>query len=1179
MTKPLRTIALGLLFAALLLPFLTWATQGQPASVNGYVFYDGDMDGLRGPAERPVEGAEVILWQLDGGRETLAASARSDAMGDFTLQAPGAGEYRLEIRLPGDLRFTVPASGGSRALPSQGGVSRTPAFTLTGGEAAVVPVGATQRSAYLNVVAFGDENANGGRFSSEPLLRDVEIRLLYEWEGEQYVVASTMTDREGFAQLRDLTPARYRMEAVLPEPYIAGPLGEKLTSFYNTVLPAGENRGVTEPFDLQRSIALGVGGIQAGSVSGAVWHDADLDGRKGAAEGAFPGIRLTLIHKTLGLTQTLTTGNDPTFRFGYLQPGDYILTADLPDGMMFAPAGTGSAFTDGYDASASIQVTVSPGQGADAGTVGVMAASTVTVVAFHDTDADGIPEAGEPAFSGALVEAMEGGVPMAKATTDAHGHAVLPRVRHGSAEIRVTLPGGQVFSTAHPEGNAFASLRAASSLSATVLLAPGGAQTLYAGVTLPASVSGMVFDDGDLSGKRGAGEGPLAGFRVAAITQDGRAAAEMQTGEDGAYLLDRLVPGTYTLRVVPPSPYVFSGLSETGVGTENAVAAQSPEYGETLPFTLSGGEERENLDAGAFRSAVIAGSVLLGDEELGMDGSLGGLGGVLVELLDENGIAVSEHTTARTLPDGSYSLKGALPGTYALRYTLPDGAKFSSPVTDARQLLSGGFTVRSSEELAFPPLFAVRTGAFSGTVFHDSDNDNAFDAGDQALSGAEVMLTNLRTGEIYEAASGDDGAFAIEGVRPGRYTLRAALPEGFALDYHPNNPLGASLSGSAEAEFTVRMGEATQGRMLPAVRPVRVSGYSFYDNDLDGIYLADMDTPFPTSFTLTHVRTGARFDMEAGKDGAYTLPAAFPGPYTFRVALPEDHFVSVPRNAARAGSAFTGNVTLTEETAGMDLAVVQWGSLSGSVWNLDGSATHVAGIPVTLYTAKGAQVASAVSGADGSYSFEKLLPGSYMLHAELPEGYRFARERDTAARVSAITAEAAGRDSAKGSGDAFPLAMGERKAGQDVGIGAMGRLGDFAWLDLDRDGMQDAGEPGFPGIEVVVYQYGEEVARAVTDAYGYYSVNNLYPGAYVVEAKVPAGVRPTAVQTEYPLVASILGAAEGGVARSGEVRVPGGGRNLAADLGFAPLDGTKPETLFEVPQKDWTRVNEQRPSR
>ena len=37
--------------------------------------------------------------------------------------------------------------------------------------------------------------------------------------------------------------------------------------------------------------------------------------------------------------------------------------------------------------------------------------------------------------------------------------------------------------------------------------------------------------------------------------------------------------------------------------------------------------------------------------------------------------------------------------------------------------------------------------------------------------------------------------------------------------------------------------------------------------------------------------------------------------------------------------------------------------------------------------------------------------------------------------------------------------MGEFKTNQDIGMGAMGQLGDFAWLDLDGDGMQDEGEP------------------------------------------------------------------------------------------------------------------------
>ncbi len=64
---------------------------------------------------------------------------------------------------------------------------------------------------------------------------------------------------------------------------------------------------------------------------------------------------------------------------------------------------------------------------------------------------------------------------------------------------------------------------------------------------------------------------------------------------------------------------------------------------------------------------------------------------------------------------------------------------------------------------------------------------------------------------------------------------------------------------------------------------------------------------------------------------------------------------------------------------------------------------------------------------------------------------------------------------------------------------APARIGDFVWEDLDGDGVQDAGEPGVPGVTVNLWSDGELVASTVTDADGRYLFEDLLPGEYSVE--------------------------------------------------------------------------------
>jgi hypothetical protein len=67
-------------------------------------------------------------------------------------------------------------------------------------------------------------------------------------------------------------------------------------------------------------------------------------------------------------------------------------------------------------------------------------------------------------------------------------------------------------------------------------------------------------------------------------------------------------------------------------------------------------------------------------------------------------------------------------------------------------------------------------------------------------------------------------------------------------------------------------------------------------------------------------------------------------------------------------------------------------------------------------------------------------------------------------------------------------------------------LGDFVWLDMNNDGIQDAGEPGVAGVTVNLYDCEDTyLATMVTDANGYYLFDELTPGDYYVEFIAPAG--------------------------------------------------------------------------
>lgn len=67
-------------------------------------------------------------------------------------------------------------------------------------------------------------------------------------------------------------------------------------------------------------------------------------------------------------------------------------------------------------------------------------------------------------------------------------------------------------------------------------------------------------------------------------------------------------------------------------------------------------------------------------------------------------------------------------------------------------------------------------------------------------------------------------------------------------------------------------------------------------------------------------------------------------------------------------------------------------------------------------------------------------------------------------------------------------------------------IGDSVWEDMNGNGRQDAGEPGIAGLEVHLYKSnGEYVATRVSNNLGKYLFQNVEPGDYYLEYKIPAG--------------------------------------------------------------------------
>lgn len=85
--------------------------------------------------------------------------------------------------------------------------------------------------------------------------------------------------------------------------------------------------------------------------------------------------------------------------------------------------------------------------------------------------------------------------------------------------------------------------------------------------------------------------------------------------------------------------------------------------------------------------------------------------------------------------------------------------------------------------------------------------------------------------------------------------------------------------------------------------------------------------------------------------------------------------------------------------------------------------------------------------------------------------------------------------------------------GSSTMVQPFAQIGDFIWNDLNRNGVQDSGEPGIAGRSVALKDCNNNViSTTATDLNGYYHFIELLPGQYVVEVDTTDHMVATAAQ-------------------------------------------------------------------
>ena len=1142
----------------------------QEITLNGCAYVDDNGNALCDAGENLIAGVPVTLERRTADSWETAAELVTDAYGQYAFEALAEGEYRLLCTL-NDPSFYA-ASFGASQQHADG------ALVLEGLTASATADIGLRPAALLTAEAYWDSSADGERGKFERDLAGVNVEILH---GEDVLAAGT-TGKKGSVTL-SAAPGEHVLRVTLPDGYAYTVLGAD-----NCV--AGEEAvAVSEPLLLTagQTAHASIAARPVGSFSGKAFEDMNNNGVMDEGEPGAAGVTVYLAGKRTGTARAIITDESGEYCFERLPDDLYTVTADLPDGMLYARySKTGGDLRSIFTGSTlAREFSVKSAAHVENKNIGVVQKGVIHGTAFFDLNYNGLMDEGETGYAGVTVEAIKlsNNDSMGKCVTDENGAFRLENLRGGDYRLRAILPeDGSIFSVtaqgAADQANLFeqSGTRRESSVQPLSIVSGGEAVALI-GVARGASVRGTVFQDADYNGRLNGKEKVITGVKVRAIDENGNIAATDTTGKKGQYLLSGLMPGKYTIEVQRKGDFGFTRL-RPNEKDGSFVAALVGDWGVTEPIEIAMAQEITGVNAGMLPAATVSGSFFhdVNDNGLWDTDELGMLS-AQVRLLSEDG-EIDLVLTPKE--DGSYFFDGVMPGKYTLTYLLPEHAEMARTASGGNTVKHAGaetavssIKVEMGKAYAMPLAGAVTLGSFEGVVFNDSNANGVQDAGEQPLSGASITVKNL-SGDASEAVSSADGSFSITGLRPDEYRLVMELPDGYIFSHDLSQDglvLDASASQSIVCPWAALISRTD--KLVGAVNPASLSGQIWMDENQNACQDEGEWIMEGLKLRLVDEATGASIASIVSDSHGFTFENVRPGHYTVCFDLPDQ---STPAGDAAATFRLNGStmeqrgvqVAEGQQLNGLTAGLVSRTSIGGTAWlDENGQRTPVEGVTVAL-SMNGSVLMTAVTDANGAYRFDGLWPAEYVITASIPQNMIFARPDDP----NYEQGESVIQNAQQGESGVIRLLMAQHQLKSDLIYIKPAKLGDLAWLDENRNGLLDGGEPRLSGVSVSLVQNGQAVYETVTDDYGYYLFGDIYPGQYVLSASAWPQVAPTKPVESLRIISSCLTSGDGTLAQSETFELLSGQSDMNYDLGYLLLDGqTLPEGAeASAPSRDWT---------
>jgi protocatechuate 3,4-dioxygenase beta subunit len=495
----------------------------------------------------------------------------------------------------------------------------------------------------------------------------------------------------------------------------------------------------------------------------------------------------------------------------------------------------------------------------------------------------------------------------------------------------------------------------------------------------------------------------------------------------------------------------ISALTGTVKLSNGAVTYTAPASGtDTLTFTVTDqfGETATGTSTVVVNPGGVQGKALLFGGSNPAYGS--GDPGVTVTLLTSSGVFVASMQSSNT---GYYHFTALVAGNYEVEYTPPLGQGIK-PGTAA---ISAPFYVAPSTTATAPQGSLITLASITGTVQYAGTGQADVTVSLFSSSDTSTVLATTTT-------TSGTGGFTFYDLAAGSYVVQYTSPATKTLSSGP------AASGTGLTPVIT----LTTGQAYTLAAETLVTALGSITGSIVGTGLAVSNLVV----TLLDAAGTQVATTSTDSSGNFAFQSLTPGTYQVQYPVPQGSVVQSGGPANAAGLDTSVVVTAGQTTTLAAEQLLSLGSITGSIVE---AGAGVAGLTVTLLSASGVQIGTAVTDANGNFVFSNLVPATYQVQYPVPQG---------------TALQAGGPANAAGVDTSVVVTAGQMTA---LAIEQLLSLGSIT------GSIVEAGA-GVANLTVTLLNSaGTQIATAVTDGSGDFTFSNLTPGTYQVQYPAPQG--------------------------------------------------------------------------